>query len=327
MSDSLGFPWGHQRRFNSYTEHIRKTFGGRMQKVVVDAGFTCPNRDGTKSVGGCTYCNNDAFNPSYCNPVEPLHDQIAKGIEFHSVRYRRATKYLVYFQPYSNTYAPLQKLKELYENALEYPGVAGLVIGTRPDCIDDLTLAYLQELSHRYFIQVEYGVESCSDTTLERINRQHGFALSEEVIRKTHALGVKTGAHFIFGLPGETLDSMLSSVKIISTLPLDTVKFHQLQVVNGTRIEQDFMEHPADFHQFTLEGYIDFIVRFLELLNPAVVVERFSGEIPPRFMPPEEELVTHPRPQRWGLIRYDAVLRLIEKELERRDTWQGKYYM
>ena len=327
MSDSLGFPWGHQRRFNSYTEHIRKTFGGRMQKVVVDAGFTCPNRDGTKSVGGCTYCNNDAFNPSYCNPVEPLHDQIAKGIEFHSVRYRRATKYLVYFQPYSNTYAPLQKLKELYENALEYPGVAGLVIGTRPDCIDDLTLAYLQELSHRYFIQVEYGVESCSDTTLERINRQHGFALSEEVIRKTHALGIKTGAHFIFGLPGETLDSMLSSVKIISTLPLDTVKFHQLQVVSGTRIEQDFMEHPADFHQFTLEGYIDFIVRFLELLNPEVVVERFSGEIPPRFMPPEEELAAHPRPQRWGLIRYDAVLRLIEKELERRDTWQGKYYM
>ena len=327
MSDSLGFPWGHQRRFNSYTEHIRKTFGGRMQKVVVDAGFTCPNRDGTKSVGGCTYCNNDAFNPSYCNPVEPLHDQIAKGIEFHSVRYRRATKYLVYFQPYSNTYAPLQKLKELYENALEYPGVAGLVIGTRPDCIDDLTLAYLQELSHRYFIQVEYGVESCSDTTLERINRQHGFALSEEVIRKTHALGIKTGAHFIFGLPGETLDSMLSSVKIISTLPLDTVKFHQLQVVSGTRIEQDFMEHPADFHQFTLEGYIDFIVRFLELLNPEVVVERFSGEIPPRFMPPEEELTAHPRPQRWGLIRYDAVLRLIEKELERRDTWQGKYYM
>ena len=298
-----------------------------MQKVVVDAGFTCPNRDGTKGVGGCTYCNNDAFNPSYCNPVEPLHSQIAKGIEFHSVRYRRATKYLVYFQPYSNTYAPLQKLKELYENALEYPGVAGLVIGTRPDCIDDPTLAYLQELSHRYYIQVEYGVESCSDKTLDRINRQHHFALSEEVIRKTHALGIKTGAHFIFGLPGETLDSMLSSVKIISTLPLDTVKFHQLQVVSGTRIEQDFMEHPADFHQFTLEGYIDFIVRFLELLNPAVVVERFSGEIPPRFMPPEEELAALPPPQRWGLIRYDAVLRLIEKELERRDTWQGKYYM
>jgi uncharacterized protein len=317
MLNNERFPWEHQRRFNSYTEHIRKTFGGRMQKVVVDAGFTCPNRDGTKGIGGCTYCDNDAFNPSYCNPVEPLHFQIAKGIEFHAVRYRKATKYLVYFQPYSNTYAPLPKLKELYENALEYPGVVGLVIGTRPDCIDEATLAYMQELSRNYYIQVEYGVESCFDKTLDRINRQHDFSLSEQVIRKTHAMGIKTGAHFIFGLPGETLEMMLSTVKIISTLPLNTVKFHQLQIVKGTKMEQDYNEHPADFHQFSLDGYIQFIVRFIEQLNPDVVIERFSGEIPPRFM----------ETSNWGLIRYDAVLRLIEKELERQDTWQGKFYM
>ena len=311
------YPWGHNRRFNSYTEHIRKTFGGRMQKVVVDAGFTCPNRDGTKSTGGCTYCNNDAFNPSYCSPVEPLPLQIEKGILFHKVRYRKATKYLVYFQPYSNTYAPLPELKALYEEALEYPGVAGLVIGTRPDCMDDEKLRYLQELSEKAYIQVEYGVESCFDNTLERINRQHGFALSKEIILKTHDLGIKTGAHFIFGLPGETEADMLSYAGLISGLPLDSVKFHQLQIVKGTHMEEEFNEKPGDFFQFSLRDYIEFIVRFTERLNPNIVIERFSGEVPPRFL----------HHSSWALIRYDAVLRLIEKELEKQDTWQGKYYM
>ena len=353
MLNTERFPWGHPRRFNSYTEHIRKTFGGRMQKVVVHAGFTCPNRDGTKGVGGCTYCNNDAFNPSYCNPAEPLHTQIAKGIEFHLVRYRKASKYLVYFQPYSNTYAALDKLKALYENALDFPNVVGLVIGTRPDCIDEPILAYLQELSHKFYIQIEYGVESCSDITLDRINRRHDFALSEKIIRKTHEMGIKTGAHFIFGLPGETYEQMLSSVDIISALPLDTIKFHQLQIVKGTRMADEFNENPEDFYQFSLEGYIEFIVRFIEHLNPDTVIERFSGEIPPRFMEPAKGGVANdvgaqnfvplqtvevlndigaqnfaPQPRYgWGLIRYDAVLRLIEKELERQNTWQGKYYM
>ncbi len=293
-----------------------------MQKVVVDAGFTCPNRDGTKGVGGCTYCNNDAFNPSYCNPVEPLHSQIEKGISFHLVRYRKAVKYLVYFQPYSNTYAPLPRLKELYEEALSYPGVVGLVIGTRPDCIDDAKLEYLQELSQTHYIQIEYGVESCYDKTLDRINRQHDFSLSEQVIRKTHQLGIKTGAHFIFGLPGESLDEMLACATTISALPLDSVKFHQLQIVKGTTMEREFnnvrefSNGTSDFYPFSLEGYVEFIVRFIERLNPAIVIERFSGEVPPRFM----------ESTKWGLIRYDAVLRLIEKELERQDTWQGKYY-
>ena len=310
------YPWGHPRRFNSYTEHIRHVFGGRMQKVVVDAGFTCPNRDGTRGTGGCTYCDNDAFNPSYCNPAEPLHFQIEKGIGFHHVRYRRATKYLVYFQPYSNTYAPLEKLKRLYEEALSYPGVTGLVIGTRPDCVDREKLEYLAELSRRCFVQVEYGVESCYDRTLDRINRQHGYGLSEEVIRLTHSLGIHTGAHFIFGLPGEPEEEMLACAAKISALPLHSVKFHQLQIVKGTRMAADFEANPGDFHTFSLEQYIDFIVRFIERLNPSIVIERFSGEVPPR-------LLHH---SSWELIRYDAVLRLIEKELERRDTWQGRLY-
>jgi len=288
-----------------------------MQKVVVDAGFTCPNRDGTRVAGGCTYCNNDAFNPSYCNPSEPLHVQIEKGILFHHVRYRKATMYLVYFQPYSNTYAALHRLKELYEEALAYPGVTGLVIGTRPDCIDDPKLEYLAALSRKHYIQVEYGVESCHERTLERINRQHGFAFSEQVICKTHEAGIRTGAHFIFGLPGESVEDMMDYHRAISKLPLDSVKFHQLQIVRGTRMAQEFEADPSGFHQFTLEGYIRFIAAFIERLNPAIIIERLSGEVPPRYL----------HHSSWDLIRYDAVLRLIEKELERQDTWQGKHYM
>ncbi len=329
----MTFPWGHQRRFNSYTEYVKRTFGGRMQKVVVDAGFTCPNRDGTKGTGGCTYCDNNAFNPSYCSPVEPLHSQIEKGIFFHHVRYRKASKYLVYFQPYSNTYAPLDRLKALYGEALRYPGVTGLVIGTRPDCIDEEKLDYLAGLARQWHIQVEYGVESVNDRTLRRINRGHDFELSRDVIFRTHRLGIRTGAHFIFGLPGESEEDMLAAVRAISDLPLDSVKFHQLQIVRGTAMEADFSEHPADFRRFTLDGYIRFIVRFIERLNPAIVIERFSGEIPPRFMGEAETGTVEQTAGGsagiaggWGLIRYDAVLRRIEKELERQDTWQGRLY-
>jgi len=307
------YPWGHNRRFNSYTEYIRNTFGGRVQKVVVDAGFTCPNRDGSKGTGGCTYCNNDAFNPSYCNPIEPIHAQISKGIDFHSVRYRRASRFLVYFQPYSNTYAPLSLLKKLYSEALSFPDVAGLVIGTRPDCVDEEKLQYLAELSQHTFIQVEYGLESCYNKTLDRINRGHSFELSHAIIQRSHDLGIRTGAHFIFGLPGESLEEMMREAEIISGMPIDTVKFHQLQVVKGTKMELEYMADPSAFHQFSLEEYIDFIIRFLERLSPSIVVERFAGEVPP-------QLLHH---LSWDLIRYDEVLKRIEKELERRDTYQG----
>ncbi|MCX6279299.1 MAG: TIGR01212 family radical SAM protein [Bacteroidetes bacterium] len=312
----MDFQWGHRRRFNSYTEYIRKTFGGRIQKVVVDAGFTCPNRDGTKGTGGCTFCDNDAFNPSYCHPREPLHFQISKGIAFHEVRYRRAQQYLVYFQPYSNTYADLPTLKRLYEEAISYPGVIGLVIGTRPDCMNEEILQYLQELSKRAYIQIEYGVESCYDKTLVRINRQHGFELSRGMILKTSVPGIKTGAHFIFGLPGETKEMMLATASVISELPLNSVKFHQLQIVKGTRMEAEYEENSGDFYQFTLPEYVEFIVQFIEKLNPAIVIERFSGETPPRYL----------HHSSWELIRYDAVLRLIEVELEKQDTWQGRLY-
>ncbi len=316
MSSHEPYPWNHSRRFNAYSEYIKKRFGGRVQKVTVDAGFTCPNRDGTKGTGGCTYCDNSGFNPSYCDPRKPVTRQIEEGIEFHSARYRRVKKFLVYFQPFSNTYAPLEVLKEKYNEALSFPGMAGLVIGTRPDCVDDEKLEYLATLAEKWYIQVEYGVETHNNETLKRINRGHDAELAEMMIRKTHEYGICTGAHYIFGLPGESPEEMLRTGKVISRLPLDSVKFHQLQIVKGTRMEQEFNENPAAFHSFTLDGYIDFIIRFIEKLNPSIVIERFTSEMPPKFLTGTN----------MGLIRYDEVLRRIEAELEKRDSRQGKFY-
>lgn len=316
MQNNNNYPWNHSRRYNSYSEAIKKQFGGRVQKVAVDAGFTCPNRDGTKGNGGCTYCDNRSFNPSYCDPEKPITRQIEEGIRFHEARYRRAKKFLVYFQPYSNTYAPLPVLKKKYEEALAYPDVEGLVIGTRPDCVDEEKLKYLSSLAEKFYIQVEYGVETHNDETLKHIHRGHDAELAVEVIRRTHEYGISTGAHYIFGLPGENPERMFRTGEVISTLPLDSVKFHQLQIVKGTRMEQEYSENPRLFHSFTLDGYIDFIIRFIEKLNPAIVIERFTSEMPPRFLAGAN----------MGLIRYDEVLRRIEEEMEKRDTWQGKYY-
>ncbi len=308
------FPWGHERRFNAYSEYFKRTFGRRVQKISVDAGFTCPNRDGTLARGGCTYCNNNAFNPSYCHPSKPVKQQIAEGIEFHRVRYRRAKDYLVYFQPYSNTYASLDKLKKLYEEALSVEGVIGLVIGTRPDCVDDDKLRYLAELAKDYYIVVEYGVESIYNKTLERINRWHTYEQSKEAIEMTAAHSLNVGAHFIFGLPGETRRQMMESVEEVSSLPLTTIKFHQLQIVTGTTMAKDFQQHPEDYPLFGFEEYVDFIIRYVEHLNPEFIIERFAGEVPPRFLAGPG----------WGLIRNDQINVAIEKEMEKRDTWQGK---
>lgn len=310
------FPWGHQRRFNAYSNYFRNIYGARVQKVSIDAGFTCPNRDGTKGTGGCSYCNNDAFSPSYCIPEKSVTKQIDEGIEFHRKRYRGAGSYLAYFQSYSNTYATLDKLRDLYSEALDHPQVVGLIIGTRPDCIDTEKLNYLSELSRKYYIAVEYGIESCYDKTLARINRGHTFREAFEAVRVTSEIGIKTGAHFIFGLPGETLDDMVAEADIISGMPLNSVKFHQLQIIKGTAIEKEFIENPSDFKLFSWTEYRDFFVRFLEKLNPGIVVERFTGEAPPRFL---SNTI-------WGKKRTDEIVTLIEKRLEELDTWQGRLY-
>ncbi len=311
------YPWGNERRFNAYSNYFRNLYGARVQKVSIDAGFSCPNRDGTKGLNGCTYCNNDAFNPSYCVPEKSVSQQIVEGIEFHKWRYNEAVSYLAYFQAYSNTYAPLETLKKLYEEALSCEGVVGLIIGTRPDCIDEEKLTYLKELSQRCYLAVEYGVESCYNKTLLRINRGHSYEDAVWAIERTASLGINTGAHFIFGLPGETRKEMLEEADIISKLPLKTIKFHQLQIIIGTTMEQEFRVHPEDFNLFQWEEYLDFFISFLERLNPAFVVERFTGEAPPRFLTGES----------WGKKRTDQIVNLIEKRLEELDTWQGKKYV
>lgn len=310
------YPWGHERRFNAYSNYFRKLYGARVQKVSIDAGFTCPNRDGTRGRGGCTYCNNDAFNPSYCIPEKPVSRQIEEGIEFHKKRYSEASSYLAYFQAYSNTYAEIDRLKKIYEEALAYPGIKGLIIGTRPDCISDEILEYLQALAGKCYLAVEYGIESCYNKTLVRINRGHTFEEAKEAVEKTAALGIKTGAHFIFGLPGETREEMLEEADIISNLPLTTVKFHQLQIIRGTSMENEYRIKPSDFNLFTWDDYLDFIIPFLERLNPAIVVERLTGEAPPRFLAVNG----------WGKKRTDQIVSLVEKRLEELDTWQGRKY-
>ena len=309
------FIWGHSRRFNAYSNYFKKIFGERVQKVTIDAGFTCPNRDGTISKNGCLYCDNKAFNPSYCSPSKSIAQQIEEGIEFHKNRYRRANKYLAYFQAFSNTYAPLSVLKKTYQQALENENIIGLVIGTRPDCIDDEKLEYFSQLAENHYVIIEYGVESCNNKTLQLINRGHSFEKAVEAIEKTHKAGIKTGAHFIFGLPNETVSEWLQWADIISKLPLDTIKFHQLQIIKNTPLATMYKNNPADFQTFTLEEYIDFITDFLEHLNPHFVVERFAGEVPPRFLAIDT----------WGTIRYDVVLQRIEKELARRESYQGKF--
>ncbi len=310
------FPWGHERRFNAYSNYFRKLYGARVQKVSVDAGFTCPNRDGSRGTGGCTYCNNDAFNPSYCIPSKSVTQQIEEGVTFHKWRYSEAVSYLAYFQAYSNTYGSIDVLRKLYEEALEYPGVAGLVIGTRPDCIDREKLEYLKKLSEKHYIAVEYGIESCYDKTLMRINRGHSFEDAVNAVELTASMGINTGAHFIFGRPGETREEMMMQADIISGLPLTTVKFHQLQIIKGTAMEREFAANPSDFELFSWEEYLDFFIRFLERLNPSFVVERFTGEAPLRFLTGEG----------WGKKRTDQIVSLIEKRLEELDTWQGRLY-
>lgn len=312
----MNYPWGGNRRFNSYTAYFQQQFGGRVQKISIDAGFTCPNRDGSKGLGGCTFCANDAFNPSYCQPAKSVTEQLQEGVAFHRKRYRRSKGYLAYFQAYTNTYAEVSKLQELYEEALCFDGVLGLVIGTRPDAVNDEVLELLTRLNQKAYVMVEYGVESVHQQTLERINRAHSYDCAVESIVKTAQCGLSCGAHLIFGLPGETHDMMLASVAEVSKLPLTTVKFHQLQIFKHTVMANEYLINPEAFKLFSLDEYVDFICNVTEQLNPDMVIERFAGEVPPRY------LVSAP----WGELRYDAILQLIERELEKRQTFQGKYF-
>ena len=310
------FPWGNSRRFNAYSDFLRKRYGTRLQKLSVNAGFSCPNRDGSKGREGCVFCNNSAFNPSYCHPGKSVRAQLEEGKEFHAWRYRKSMKYIAYFQAFSNTYAPLDVLKARYEEALSVPDVAGLSIGTRPDCINEETLDYLARLSKQCFVHLEMGIESCYDKSLQWMNRGHDFECARQAFKLAAERGLSTGTHLIFGLPSQSRNEDLAEAKVISTLPMRTLKLHQLQIIKGTALERTYASTPQQFHFFKLEEYVDFVIDFLERLSPAICLERFSSEAPPRFQAGPT----------FGLIRADRVLQLIEKRLEERDTWQGRLF-
>ncbi|MBQ5817571.1 MAG: TIGR01212 family radical SAM protein [Bacteroidaceae bacterium] len=300
--------------FNDFGGYMRRNFDFKVQKISIDGGFTCPNRDGTKGTGGCTYCNNRTFNPAYCHRNRSVTEQMNEGIAFFAHKYPKM-RYLAYFQAYTNTYDSLEVLRTRYEEALKVDGCVGLVIGTRPDCMPEELLDYLQELARRAYVMVEYGVESTDDATLLRINRGHDYATAVDTIRRTAARGLPVGVHIILGLPGEERVSLIRQAQQLSELPITTLKLHQLQLIRGTRMAEEFDESPEDFHLFELDEYIEVVVDYLENLRPDIVVERFASQSP-------KELLIAPD---WGLKNYELVEK-IKRRMRERDTWQGKNY-
>lgn len=301
-------------RYNDFTGSLAGEFPFKVQKISVNAGFTCPNRDGTKGFGGCTYCNNQTFNPAYCRDDRSVTMQLEEGKRFFARKYPQM-KYLAYFQAYTNTYGELELLKRMYEEALAVEGVVGLVIGTRPDCMPDSLLDYLEEVNRRTFLLVEYGIESADDRTLERINRGHSFACTEDAVRRTAARGIRTGGHVILGLPGESREDLIKQAERLSELPLTTLKMHQLQLIRGTRMAHEYALHPEEFHLFSADEYIDLVIDYVEHLRPDLILERFVSQSP-------RELLIAPD---WGLKNHEFTDR-VKKRMKERDAWQGKAY-
>lgn len=366
--------YSNGKRYNSFVGYYRRRYGERVQKLVLDAGFSCPNRDGKVGWGGCSYCDNAAFHPGYSTPGKALLAQIEEGIEFQRVRYPRVRHYLGYFQAYSNTYGTLERLRRAYEEVLSHPEVVGIVIGTRPDCVDEEKLDYLSGLAggrvlkgwRRTFggsgidggwanersadsgsgangwraddrstnngsadgglpegktidapiVVVEYGIESCYDATLRRINRGHDFECARRAVEMTAERGLDTGAHFILGLPGETREMLLDQCDAISSLPLRSVKFHQLQIVKGTEMEKEYAADPSAFYRPGLDEYLDFVIDILERLRPDLYIERVAGEVPPRFV----------NDTPWGLVRNFEILRMLDRRMEERGARQGRLF-
>ena len=301
-------------RYNDFAGFLAGEFPFKVQKISVNAGFTCPNRDGTKGFGGCTYCNNQTFNPAYCRDDRSVTMQLEEGKRFFARKYPQM-KYLAYFQAYTNTYGELELLKRMYEEALAVEGVVGLVIGTRPDCMPDSLLDYLEEVNRRTFLLVEYGIESADDRTRERINRGHSFACTEDAVRRTAARGIRTGGHVILGLPGESREDLIKQAERLSELPLTTLKMHQLQLIRGTRMAHEYALHPEEFHLFSADEYIDLVIDYVEHLRPDLILERFVSQSP-------RELLIAPD---WGLKNHEFTDR-VKKRMKERDAWQGKAY-
>lgn len=302
-------------RYNEFGPWLKVQIGTKVQKISLNAGFTCPNRDGSVGVGGCTYCNNQTFNPEYCKTEKTVVQQLEEGKRFFARKYPEM-KYLAYFQAYTNTYAGLEELRCKYEDALSVDGVVGLVIGTRPDCMPEALLDYLSELNDRTFVLVEYGIESTYDRTLQRINRGHNYASVVDAVTRTAQRGIFTGGHVILGLPGETHDDIIKEAEMLSELPLTTLKLHQLQLIRGTRMAEEYFTSPEDFHLFTADEYIDLVIDFVEHLRPDIVLERFVSQSP-------SSLLAVPG---WGLKNYEFVDK-VRKRMDELNACQGRLYV
>ena len=284
-------------KFKDYGTWLREQLGAKVQKIAINAGFTCPNRDGRVGWGGCTYCNNQTFNPDYCQTTKSVTEQLEEGKRFFARKYPDM-KYLAYFQAYTNTYADVEHCIALYEEALRVEDVVGIVIATRPDCVPDALLDYLTELNRRTFLIIEYGIESANDETLKRINRGHTFADSVLAIKRTAERGIRVGGHMILGLPGEDHDELMRQARLIGQLPLTTLKLHQLQIIKGTKMEEEWQETPWSLP--SVDEYIELVLDYISLLPPTLVLERFVSSSP-------ASLLVAPR---WGLKNYEFINRL-----------------
>lgn len=303
------------QRYNEFGPWLKNLLGMKVQKISINAGFTCPNRDGSVGIGGCTYCNNQTFNPEYCRTEKSVAQQLEEGKRFFARKYPEM-KYMAYFQAYTNTYSELDDLKHKYEDALGVDGVVGLVIGTRPDCVPDNLLDYLAELNRQVCVIVEYGIESVYDKTLERINRGHDYACVVDAVNRTSERGLITGGHVILGLPGESRDDILKCADVLSELPLTTLKLHQLQLIKGTRMAEEYFANPEGFHLFGADEYVDLVIDYVERLRPEIVLERFVSQSP-------SSLLAIPG---WGLKNFEFVEK-VRHRMEERNAYQGRLYL
>lgn len=303
------------QRYNEFGPWLKNLLGMKVQKISINAGFTCPNRDGRVGVGGCTYCNNQTFNPEYCRTEKSVSQQLEEGKRFFSRKYPEM-KYMAYFQAYTNTYSGLDDLKRKYEDALGVDDVVGLVIGTRPDCVPNDLLDYLSELNRQVCVIVEYGIESVHDKTLERINRGHDYACVVDAVNRTSERGLITGGHVILGLPCESRDEILEGADVLSGLPLTTLKLHQLQLIKGTRMAEEYFADPEGFHLFSAEEYVDLVIDYVERLRPDIVLERFVSQSP-------SSLLAIPG---WGLKNFEFVEK-VRRRMEERNAYQGRLYL
>lgn len=300
--------------YNDFPTFLKSFFPYKVQKISINAGFTCPNRDGAIGRGGCTYCNNQTFSPAYCKTTKTITQQLEDGKHFFAHKYP-SMKYLAYFQSYTNTYDSFDGLKAKYEEALAVKDVVGLVIGTRPDCVSDELLDYLEKISKKVFVLVEFGIESTLDDTLLRVNRGHSYETVVDAVNRTSDRGILTGGHVILGLPGESLQSILDQPKVLSKLPLNTLKLHQLQIIKGTQMEEEFTNFPEDFYLTTLDDYLTLVISYLQRLRPDMVVERFISQSP-------KELILSPL---WGIKNHEFNMMLIQR-MKKENTYQGQLY-